>query len=186
MNKLSLFNLTNEQKKKLPIWYAVELFFMAAYLAFDLLTKKYIYDPMAKGADDVILIKGVLRFTPVENTGASFGIFSDSTQVLTIISLITAIILFFVWMLTITERNGWLRSALVLIIAGALGNIVDRLSFGYVRDFVYFELINFAVFNFADSGLCIGAGLLIIYLLVYYVKADTKSAKGKHDREVDR
>lgn len=187
MKKLALFNLTDEQKKKLPIWFAVEFACMVAYLALDLLTKEFIYGPMANGADDIILIEGVLRFTPVKNTGASFGIFSDKTYVLTIISIVTAVLLFIVWIFTITERNGWLRSALVLIIAGAVGNIVDRVMFGYVRDFVYFELIDFAVFNFADSGLCVGAGLLIIYLLVFYIRSDKSSEKpkNKENNEVD-
>lgn len=183
MKKLALFNLTDEQKKKLPVWFVVEFFFMLAYLAMDLLTKEFIYGPMANGADDIILIEGVLRFTPVRNTGASFGIFSDKTYVLTIISIITAVLLFIVWIFTITERNGWLRSALVLIIAGAIGNIVDRVAFGYVRDFVYFELIDFAVFNFADSGLCVGAGLLIIYLLFFYIKSDKASDNDKKEEK---
>ena len=67
-----------------------------------------------------------------------------------------------------------MRSALILILAGAVGNIVDRIALGYVRDFIYFELIDFAVFNFADSCLTVGTIVLIIYLLFFYSK-DEKS-----------
>jgi signal peptidase II len=52
-----------------------------------------------------------------------------------------------------------------LIIAGGIGNIIDRVKFGYVRDFVYLEIIDFAVFNVADSCLTIGCILIIIYVL---------------------
>ncbi len=177
-----IFKFTAEQKKKLPIWFAIEFAGILAYLALDLLTKHFLYGPMANGSADIILIKGVLRLTPVENTGASFGIFSDKTSVLTIVSIVTAVILIIVWAVTIKERNGIYRASLVLIIAGAVGNIVDRLVFGYVRDFIYFELIDFAVFNLADSGLCVGAGLLIIYILFFYLRADKTNKNGDKAR----
>ncbi len=177
-----IFKFTAEQKKKLPIWFAIEFAGILAYLALDLLTKHFLYGPMANGSADIILIKGVLRLTPVENTGASFGIFSDKTSVLTIVSIVTAVILIIVWAVTIKERNGIYRASLVLIIAGAVGNIADRLVFGYVRDFIYFELIDFAVFNLADSGLCVGAGLLIIYILFFYLRADKTNKNGDKAR----
>ena len=69
---------------------------------------------------------------------------------------------------SIKNRNGWYRSALILLIAGGLGNIVDRLMFNYVRDWIYFELIDFAVFNLADTGLTVGCVLLIIYVIFCY------------------
>ena len=61
-----------------------------------------------------------------------------------------------------------------MITAGAIGNVIDRFALGYVRDMVYFELIDFAVFNFADSCLTIGTALLIIYILFMYTKESEK------------
>lgn len=155
---------------------AIEFVIAAALIAFDQLTKIYIYQPIADGASDIILIKGVLRFTAVENTGASFGVFSDSTLALTIISLITVIALFFVIIFTANNRNPLMRAALVMILAGGLGNVIDRFMLQYVRDFIYFELIDFAVFNVADSCLTVGTIILIIYIIFYFMK-DAKKAK---------
>ena len=68
----SLFDV---EKKKLLIWFLIDFLFIGVWLAVDLLTKEFVYGPMAMGDPDIIIWKGVLRLTPVENTGASFGIF---------------------------------------------------------------------------------------------------------------
>ena len=73
-----------------------------------------------------------------------------------------------VMVFSIKNRNGWYRSALILLIAGGIGNVVDRFTLGFVRDWVYFELIDFAVFNLADTGLTVGCVLLIIYVIFFY------------------
>ena len=66
---------------------------------------------------------------------------------------------------------------MILLIAGGLGNIIDRLALGYVRDWLYFELIDFAVFNLADTGLCVGCALLIIYVIFFYKPEDKKKGE---------
>lgn len=66
------------------------------------------------------------------------------------------------------RRFRWLRLDLVLLTAGAIGNLVDRLSLDYVIDFFYFELINFPVFNVADIYVTIGMALLAALILFYY------------------
>jgi len=63
------------------------------------------------------------------------------------------------------DLHGMLRVCIVLIVAGAVGNLIDRLFLGYVRDMFYFSLINFAVFNVADASITIGGTLLVIDLL---------------------
>ena len=155
---------------------AMHLGVIGVWLAIDLLTKEFVYGPIANGAPDIIIWEGVLRLTSVENTGASFGIFQGKTDILTIISIITIIIMLVVMVLSIKNRNGWYRSALILLIAGGIGNIVDRLMLSYVRDWIYFELIDFAVFNLADTGLTVGCVLLIIYVIFFY-KPQEKAKK---------
>jgi signal peptidase II len=66
-----------------------------------------------------------------------------------------------------------------MITGGAIGNIVDRIALGYVRDFVYFELIDFAVFNLADSFLTIGTILLLIYVIFFFGKEEEAIKKAK-------
>ena len=161
-------NLFEVDKKKLALWFAIDFIFIGVWLAIDLLTKEFVYGPIAAGGPDIVIWDGVLRLTSVENTGASFGIFQGKTDILTIISLITIVVLMVVLIFSIKNRNGWYRSALILLIAGGLGNIVDRLMFNYVRDWIYFELIDFAVFNLADTGLTVGCVLLIIYVIFCY------------------
>lgn len=176
MRKPDLRKYFYDDPRKNALYLGVEALVMLAYLALDLLTKEFIYGPIAAGEPDIILIDGVLRFTAVENTGASFGIFSDATNVLLAVALITSVVLLLVWVFSVKERNGFLRAALILMLAGAVGNIVDRIAFGFVRDFVYFELIDFAVFNFADSGLCVGCGCMIVYIIFFY-RPDKKTDK---------
>nr|MCR4661173.1 signal peptidase II [Clostridia bacterium] len=139
--------------------------------------KKYVYGLCVENGK-IDIIKGVLSLTAVENTGASFGIFANHTTALTVVSIICSVFLFLFIFYSYKYKNKVLRTALVLILAGAIGNIIDRLALGYVRDFIYFELINFAVFNFADSCLTIGAILLIIYVIFFYSK-DEKEIKEK-------
>ncbi len=176
MNKffLKLKSLFDVDKKSLALWFVLDFFFIGVWLAVDLLTKEFVYGPMANGAPDIIIWDGVLRLTPVENTGASFGIFQGKTDILTIISIITIVIMLVTLVFSIKLRNGWYRSALILLIAGGLGNIIDRLMFGYVRDWIYFELIDFAVFNLADTGLTVGCVLLIIFVVFFYKPTDSK------------
>ncbi len=171
---LKIKNLFDMDKKKLVIYLVVDLFFIGFCLAIDLLTKQFVYGPMASGGPDVIIWKGVLRLTPVENTGASFGIFQGKTDILTYFSIATVCILFVVLVFSVKTRNAWFRGALVMIIAGGIGNVVDRLALGYVRDWIYFELIDFAVFNLADSCLCVGCAFLIIFVIFCYKPVEKK------------
>jgi signal peptidase II len=68
--------------------------------------------------------------------------------------------------------------ALTLIISGGIGNMIDRIALGYVVDFIDFALIDFAVFNIADSFVCIGAGLLVLALILDIIK-EAKLEKAK-------
>lgn len=182
MRKPDLRKCFYEDPRKTALFLGAEALIIGIYLAIDLLTKEFVYGPIAAGEPDIVLIKGVLKFTAVENTGASFGIFSDSTTALLIVAVVTAAALTLLWVFSVKERNRFFRAALILMIAGAIGNIVDRAAFGYVRDFIYFELIDFAVFNLADSGLCVGCGCMIVYIIFFYrpdKKKDASEVVGK-------
>lgn len=182
--KDSMANLKLDFKKAIAdkkrwLLCGLEILIIILLIVFDMLTKKYIYG-YCDANRDIIIFDGIIRFTAVINTGAGFGMLKGKTGILTAISFICSIILIGLIFYSYNRRNKWLRSALVLIIAGAVGNLIDRMFLGYVRDFVYFELIDFAVFNFADSFLTIGTILLIIYVLFFYSKDEAAiSAKKK-------
>lgn len=102
-------------------------------------------------------------FTYVQNTGAAFGIFQDGTLPLGILSSVVSIAII-VYLATRGKTMPVLqRYALASILAGAIGNMIDRFRLGYVIDFIHFKIpgFSFPVFNVADSCVVIGAILLI-------------------------
>lgn len=118
---------------------------------------------MEKGS--VPIIKGVLHLTYVENTGAAFGMLKGMPWVFNTVSVIA--ILAMLAFLFLGHGNGRLQCiALAMIASGGIGNMIDRTALGYVVDFIDFCLIDFAVFNGADSFVCVGAGLLILGLIL--------------------
>jgi len=72
-------------------------------------------------------------------------------------------------------NNFWYKAAFILIFSGAMGNFIDRVFFGYVRDFIKLDFINFAIFNIADSALTIGTICAFIYVLFYYSNLGAKN-----------
>lgn len=168
--------------KKAALYLAVEFIFFALIIALDILTKIFVYGRIKETGVDIDIIKDVLVLTPVENTGASFGIFQNSTRILSIISIITVIAVIIIQVFSIKQRNFFLRAGVVMISAGGLGNLIDRFSLGYVRDFIYFELIDFAVFNVADSSLTVGVILILIYVLFYYRPDGEKTKKSENEK----
>ena len=141
----------------------------AVLIAIDLLLKEFLYKKCLTDGR-IVVWEGVLSFTAVQNTGASFGIFGSSTLALTIISFICSLFLLFFIFYSYPRRNLWLRSSLIMILGGAIGNLVDRLALGHVRDYVSFDLINFPVWNFADTCLTVGTVVLVIYIIFFYGK----------------
>ena len=127
--------------------------------------------------DTVPIIKKVLHLTYLENTGAAFGSLKNSRWVFLAVSTFAIIALVF-YMFRFKPKNRVLSAGLAFIIGGGIGNMIDRLAKGYVVDFVDFRLINFAVFNVADSFVCVGAALVIIYIFFFAEKED-KNAKNE-------
>ena len=119
------------------------------------------------------LIEGVLEFMYIQNRGAAFGIFQNGTVILSVISAI-AIIIFCVFYRRIPVDSKYrpLRIILVFLTAGAAGNLIDRIMLHYVRDFIYFSLINFPVFNVADIYVTVSVFVLIILVLFVYKEQD--------------
>ncbi len=130
------------------------------------------------------IINGFLRFRYVENSGAIFGSFSSHTGLLTIFSVILVVAVIVI-IATKKSKSRFADFCLLLMVAGGLGNIIDRIRLGYVVDFIEPVFVDFAVFNFADCLITVGAFSLIIYLIVDLIKeikkekAKTEIADGK-------
>ncbi len=121
------------------------------------------------------VIEGVLRLRYVENTGAVFGSFATHTMLLTVFSVF--LLGFTIWFLIKNKGKSKLMNVcLLLMISGGLGNIIDRIRLHYVVDYIEPTFVRFAVFNFADCLITVGAFVLIGYLVVDIIK-DFKKGK---------
>lgn len=136
---------------------------MTLALVFDQLSKRFFMDLLTNPPREIEILP-FFKLTPVWNRGVSFGMFQAETPwhsygLVALAVLIIAYVLYWFW----REESRLNALALGLIIGGAVGNVIDRLEFGAVRDFFYFHLESFAwpAFNIADSCIVIGVGLLI-------------------------
>jgi signal peptidase II len=125
----------------------------------------------------ITVIDKVLSLTYVENTGAAFGSFSGYTRVL---SVFTALVLIvgLIYLLSGKIQSKVIYWGLTLIIAGGAANLIDRVGRHFVIDYIDPLFVKFAVFNFADILVTVGAFIVIIYLL-YEIIRDSKNAKVK-------
>ena len=146
--------------KKYLSWIKIILTIICVLVA-DLVTKHFLFS-----VDYFNLIPGVISVASNGgNTGAAWGIFSGKTLMLVIVSIIMIIALLF-FNYFIKKKNTFYCIGFGFIIGGALGNLVDRVIFQYVRDFIYLDFWpSFPIFNVADSFLCIGAAMMAIFIL---------------------
>lgn len=139
---------------------------------------KYLAVIFLKGEESFPLWQDVLHLTYVENRGAAFGMLKDHRWVFMVISTV-AIIGILVY-LSFHHKDGRLQSlSLSMLIAGGIGNMIDRIVLGYVIDFIDFTLIDFAVFNIADSCVCVGVGLLMLCLIIDTVRSYKEEKRAK-------
>ncbi len=111
----------------------------------------------------ITVIPGLLEWKYVENRGAAFGILADQRWIfmaLTVIVIVAAGL----YLLSRRCKSPFLAVSLSLVIAGGVGNLIDRVVLGYVIDYIYVTFFPF-IFNFADCCVCIGAVLFLIYIL---------------------
>jgi signal peptidase II len=137
-------------------------YYVIALLVFfaDRITKWLVVTYMEFG-QSIPLWEGVFHLTSHRNRGAAFGILQNQRGFFIVITI--AIIVGIIWYLWKTHRESKLVSlALALILGGAVGNFYDRVLTGEVVDFFDFTLINFPIFNIADSAIVIGVGLFVI------------------------
>lgn len=126
-----------------------------------------------KGGSDVILWDGVFRLHYLENRGAAFGILQGQKIFLVLITAIVFLVICWIYIkLPFEKRFVPARWLAIFIMAGAIGNFIDRMLLGYVIDFFYFEFINFPVFNVADIYVTCSVIVFVVLFLFYYKEAD--------------
>lgn len=126
-----------------------------------------------KGKKPFVIIDGVFEFYYLENTGTAWGMFGGGRYVFLVLTVIVlAVLCFLALKMPLTKKYMPLHIVLILVASGAVGNFIDRLSLGYVRDFIYFKLINFPVFNVADIYVTISIFSLAFMILFVYEEED--------------
>ncbi len=120
------------------------------------------------------LIPRLVELTHVRNTGAAFSILSRHTWILAAVSAVVAAAIAAA-LLKKVIRHPFGVISLSLVLAGAVGNFIDRAFFGYVTDMFNFLFIHFAVFNVADICIVTGGIATSVYLLFFYEKWEKKA-----------
>jgi len=132
--------------------------FATIFLAIDQLTKFIIVKTMILG-QSVPVINDILHITYVHNYGAAFGLFQKKWYLFIAVASISVIVIVY-YSKFLAPNNFWVQTALALLLAGALGNLIDRLKYKYVVDFI--DVRFWPVFNIADIVINVGVGMLIV------------------------
>lgn len=136
-----------------------------------------------KPVTQIDIIPDVLSLYYHENYGAAFGILQQKRFFL--VAVTAVVLLTLVVAMLMHKVNGHLLlTSFALIVAGGLGNLIDRVIQGYVVDYIYFEPINFPIFNFADCCVVVGTGLLAIYIIFIDGKKE-KQDKVRQKAEIE-
>ena len=148
---------------------------------------KYLVVIYMELGESVDIIPGVFRFTYIRNQGSAFGMFSDSRWVFLVLSVVgIAAVIFYLVKFRPTQKLMWIP--LAMIAGGGIGNMVDRLFYGEsfgngtvvdFLDFCPFPNLWMWIFNVADSFVCVGAGILFVYLLIDIIREYKAEKNGK-------
>jgi signal peptidase II len=140
-------------------------------IALDQLTKQFALTAL-EPVGSIAVVPGFLNWTLAFNPGAAFSFLAGEAGwqrwLFTALAIVVSFVLAF-WLARMSRRDWRNAVPLALIIGGALGNLIDRLRLGHVIDFIhvhYYQQWNYPAFNIADSAICIGAMLLIVFGLV--------------------
>lgn len=158
--------------------YIFEALLFAVLLAVDLISKKVAFDFLDNRGGSYVVFDGIFNLVRVENDGASFGIFSGKVGALSAFTAVTMAVLagILVWR---PKSPKLFRAGIICIIAGGIGNLVDRIAFKYVRDFIdyaflktFFNIDNFGVGNVADIFVLVGLLCVVVYVFFGYKEGD--------------
>ena len=151
----------------------------AALVALDQLVKYLVLEKIPLGGH-VPFIPYIMELTYIQNTGAAFAMFEEHTWMLALVSLVMSVVLAVaIWKNFFHHLLG--KLTLTLLLAGAVGNLIDRVLRGFVVDMFNLLFMNFAVFNVADICVVCGALLGAVYYLWFYEKYDGRKIHGDTD-----
>ena len=130
----------------------------------------------------VPIIKDAVHLTYHTNRGAAWGMMADSRWIFMTVSTVAIIAMLIFLYGGLSERRIYTVSV-AMIISGGIGNMIDRVLFGAVVDFIDFRIIDFPIFNGADSFVCVGAAILILALIMDIIKEAKSDSKKKENND---
>ena len=168
--------------KKLTGHYLLLFGIAAVVIILDQWSKSWVRQTIPLGGEvyPIPFLEPFFRFTYWHNTGAAFGIFQNANIPLLILTSIISILII-AYYHKVYEEPLVFKISMGLLLGGAVGNIIDRIQFGYVTDFV--SLGRFAVFNVADSSVTIGVILMLLGMLIHEHKQKAAHQADEIDRE---
>lgn len=152
----------------------IALICVCLVVALDQVTKFLIYGTATRS-----ILGNIVWFESTLNTGVAFSMFSGAGIVFIVISSLASVLMLYLIISNRFFKTKFEKITLGVILGGTIGNLIDRIAFQGVRDFIYLKFINFAIFNVADMAITLGVIVLCVYYLVVTIK---KEKNNKNDR----
>lgn len=145
---------------------------------------KYLTVTKLKGQDPFVIWKGVFELQYLENRGAAFGMLQGQQLFFFLVAVIVLIAAaYLLWRMPTSRYYLPLLICLCLIVSGAVGNMIDRISLGYVVDMLYFKLIDFPIFNVADCYVTVATVFVIMFIIFRYKEKDLEVFNWNYGRK---
>lgn len=161
----------------------LDIILIAALIVFDQFTKKLAVAKLMN-QPAFVLIDGVLELDYLENRGVAFGMFQGQRFMILLVGVVfLAVLLFFMFKMPAGKKYTVLHVILAFVIAGGIGNMIDRFRLEYVIDFISFVLINFPIFNVADCYVVCGVIAMCIMFLFVFKDEDLEFLSFKMSKE---
>lgn len=156
------------KKSSRKVMLTVDLIIATVLIALDQFTK-YMAILKLKNNPSYVIWDGVLELQYLENRGSAFGMLQNQKFFILFVGMVfMAVILYFIFKMPEKKKYDIVHILLSMIIAGGVGNMIDRFRFDFVVDFISFVLINYPIFNVADCYIVLATiGLFIIFLFVF-------------------
>ncbi len=173
--------MNNVEVKRIKML-CIDFIIAVIFLALDQYTK-YLAIIKLKNNPAHVLIDGVLELQYLENRGSAFGILQNQKYFILFVGILFLIVIFF-FLFKLPQQKKYCPMHIVLsfVVAGGIGNMIDRIRFDYVVDFISFVLIDFPIFNVADCCIVCGVIVLAIFWLFVYKEQDLEFLNFKQTR----
>lgn len=161
----------------------LSLLLIAVLVAVDQLTKYVVVSNMELG-EHIEVIPGLLDWCYIHNSGAAFGLLQNQRWIFLVITGLVAVVA--IGFLFYKKCDNWmLRTIIILLVGGGVGNMIDRIALGYVVDFISLSFFP-PIFNFADICVCVGAALMVVYIIwgdKWFARPATEETKQENEIE---